>query len=50
MWVAVALLVAAGLSGEAAVDRLLATAHDLGSPGPDPTYGAGLLDVAAAVA
>jgi len=47
---AAALLRATGLSARAAVDRLLATAADRGPVGPDPTYGAGLLDVAAAVA
>lgn len=46
---ALALLRAAGLSAEAAVERLLATAVDLGLPGPDATFGAGLLDVEAAL-
>jgi serine protease len=30
--------------------RLKATARDLGAPGPDTRYGAGLLDAAAATA
>jgi subtilisin family serine protease len=47
---AAALLVSLGLHGRAVVDRLLATATDLGPPGPDPEYGHGLLDVRAAVA
>lgn len=47
---AVAMLMAEGLSGPQAVARVRATARDLGSGGPDSTYGHGLLDVAAAVA
>jgi subtilisin family serine protease len=47
---AAALLVSLGVRGQAAVDRLLATATDLGTPGPDPQFGHGLLDVRAAVA
>jgi subtilisin family serine protease len=47
---AAALLVALGVRGRAAVDRLLATADDLGAPGPDAEYGHGLLDARAAVA
>lgn len=47
---AAALLVSLGLHGRAVVDRLLATAADLGPSGPDPEYGHGLLDVRAAVA
>ncbi|MDX1510378.1 MAG: S8 family serine peptidase [Nitriliruptorales bacterium] len=47
---AVAMLMSQGLSGPEAVARVRATARDLGSPGPDDTYGFGLLDVAAAVA
>lgn len=47
---AVAMLMAEGLSGPQAVARVRATARDLGSAGPDSTYGHGLLDVAAAVA
>lgn len=46
---AAALLRATGLSAAATVDRLLATADDRGRPGPDPSYGAGLLDVGAAL-
>lgn len=46
---AAALLVAEGLGAPDVVDRLLATATDLGLPGPDGTFGSGLLDVAAAV-
>jgi subtilisin family serine protease len=45
-----ALLVARGIRGQAAVHRLLATATDLGAPGADPEYGAGLVDTHAAVA
>lgn len=42
---AVALLRGAGLSPQQTVDRLLATAKDLGSPGRDSVYGSGRLDV-----
>jgi subtilisin family serine protease len=45
-----ALLVARGVRGQAAVKRLLATATDLGAPGTDAEYGAGLVDARAAVA
>jgi subtilisin family serine protease len=45
-----ALLVARGLRGQAAVKRILATATDLGAPGNDPEYGAGLVNARAAVA
>jgi subtilisin family serine protease len=45
-----ALLVARGVRGQAAVKRLLATATDLGTPGTDAEYGAGLVDARAAVA
>jgi serine protease len=45
-----ALLVSLGLRGQAAADRILATAADAGAPGPDGTYGAGIVDAAAAVA
>lgn len=47
---ALAILRAKGLSPQQAVDRILATARDLGPAGDDATYGAGLLDLAAAVA
>jgi subtilisin family serine protease len=46
---AVALLLALGLTPQQAVDRLLATAKDIGLPGRDTTFGAGRLDVAKAV-
>jgi len=46
---ALALLLGAGLSPQAAVDRVLATAKDLGPPGPDDDFGRGRLDVARAV-
>ncbi len=45
-----ALLVSLGLRGQAAVQRILATARDAGLPGPDPIYGAGIVDAQAAVA
>ena len=45
-----ALLVALGVRGQAAVKRILATARDLGAPGVDPEFGAGLVDARAAVA
>jgi hypothetical protein len=45
-----ALLVARGVRGQAAVKRILATATDLGAPGVDPVYGAGVVDARAAVA
>jgi subtilisin family serine protease len=45
-----ALLVSKGLRGQAAVKRILATAKDAGTPGPDPQYGAGIVDARAAVA
>jgi subtilisin family serine protease len=45
-----ALLVSLGLRGREAVDRLLATATDLGAPGVDPVYGHGLVNARAAVA
>jgi hypothetical protein len=44
-----ALLVALGVRGQAAVRRIRATATDLGAPGDDPEYGAGLVDARAAV-
>ena len=50
-----ALVIASGLLGpdptpDAIEARLKATAHDLGAPGPDNLYGAGLIDAAAATA
>ena len=50
-----ALIIASGVIGAhpspAALEaRLKATARDLGAPGPDSTYGAGLVDAAAATA
>jgi subtilisin family serine protease len=45
-----ALLVSKGLRGQAAVNRILATARDAGTPGPDPQFGAGIVDARAAVA
>ncbi len=45
-----ALLVARGVRGQAAVRRILATATDLGAPGDDAVYGAGLVNARAAVA
>jgi serine protease len=44
-----ALLVSLGVKGQAAVERILATSDDLGLPGPDALYGAGLVDAAKAV-
>ncbi len=46
---AAALLRGAGLTPQQTVDRLLATAKDLGPKGRDSTFGAGRLDVARAV-
>ncbi len=46
---AAALLRAIGLSPAETVDRLLATARDLGAPGRDTTFGAGRLDLSAAI-
>jgi subtilisin family serine protease len=45
-----ALLVSLGVRGQAAVQRILATATDLGAPGPDVQFGAGLVNAQAAVA
>jgi subtilisin family serine protease len=45
-----ALLVSLGLRGQEAAARIVATAADAGAPGPDGTYGAGIVDAAAAVA
>jgi len=47
---ALAVLRGAGLSPEVAVQRLLDTAVDLGEPGPDALFGAGRIDLAAAMA
>jgi len=44
------LLVSVGLRGQAVVDRIEQTATDAGSPGPDPIYGAGIVNARAAVA
>jgi subtilisin family serine protease len=46
---ALAVLRGAGLSPEVAVQRLLDTAVDLGDPGADPIFGAGRIDLAAAL-
>ena len=46
---ALALLLAQGRSPQQAVDRLLATAVDLGPPGRDDQFGMGRIDVARAV-
>jgi hypothetical protein len=45
-----ALLVGKGVRGQAAVERILATADDLGQAGPDPEFGAGIVDAQRAVA
>jgi serine protease len=45
-----ALLVSLGVRGQAAVSRILSTATDLGTPGPDVQFGAGLVNAQAAVA
>jgi subtilisin family serine protease len=45
-----ALLVSLGVRGQGAVQRILATATDLGTPGPDIQFGAGLVNAQAAVA
>lgn len=47
---ALAVLRSAGFGPQEAVDRLLATATDLGAPGRDTTFGAGRVDLAAALA
>jgi thermitase len=44
-----ALLVSRGLRGQAAVNRIVATARDAGMPGPDAEYGAGIVNARAAV-
>lgn len=46
---AAALLRSLGLSPAEAVDRLLGTARDLGTPGRDAVFGAGRLDLSAAI-
>ena len=46
---ALAVLLSTGLSPEGAIDRLLATAEDLGAPGRDDVFGAGRIDLGAAV-
>jgi subtilisin family serine protease len=47
---ALAVLRANGANPAQAVERMLGTARDLGRPGPDATYGHGLLDLQAALA
>jgi hypothetical protein len=47
---ALAVLRSAGFGPQEAVERLLSTAHDLGPPGPDGTFGAGRVDLGAALA
>jgi subtilisin family serine protease len=47
---AAAILLSVGLSPQQTVDRLLATARDIGPAGDDSTFGHGLLDIAAATA
>lgn len=47
---ALAVLRSAGFDPREAVERLLDTARDLGRPGRDSTFGAGRIDLAAAVA
>ena len=44
-----ALLVSKGLRGQAAVQRILATASDAGPSGPDPEFGAGIVNARRAV-
>lgn len=44
-----ALLVSKGITGQAAVRRILATATDIGTPGPDFVYGAGIVNARRAV-
>jgi subtilisin family serine protease len=44
-----ALLVQKGLRGQAAVQRILASATDVGAGGPDIVYGAGIVDARAAL-
>ena len=47
---AVAVLLGMGMTPQQAVDRLLATADDIGAPGRDDTFGAGRLDLREAAA
>lgn len=47
---ALAVLRSAGLTPQQAIETMLATADDVGEPGPDRTFGAGVLDLAAATA
>jgi subtilisin family serine protease len=47
---AVAVLLGDGYTPQQAVDRLLATAKDIGAPGRDATFGVGLLDLGKATA
>jgi subtilisin family serine protease len=47
---AIAVLLGLGLTPQQAVDRLLSTAKDIGAPGRDDTFGAGLLDLGTATA
>jgi subtilisin family serine protease len=46
---ALAVLLSMGLSPQAAIDRLLGTAADLGAPGRDSTFGFGRIDLGRAV-
>jgi subtilisin family serine protease len=46
---AIAVLLSRGLDPQAAVDRLLATSHDLGPPGRDDQFGVGRIDLGRAV-
>jgi hypothetical protein len=46
---ALAVLLSTGLSPQASIDRLLATAQDLGAPGRDEEFGVGRIDLGAAV-
>lgn len=46
---ALAVLRSAGFDPQGAVDRLVATAADLGAPGHDPEFGAGRIDLARAL-
>jgi subtilisin family serine protease len=46
---ALAVLLSTGLSPQASIDRLLATAQDLGAPGKDDEFGVGRIDLGAAV-